>query len=41
MASRKQEAEEVEAKIIKFERLIDEKLRPDLNLVLQKREMVE
>ncbi len=34
-------SEEVEAKILKFERFIDEKLKPDLQRVLKKRETLE
>ena len=34
-------SEEVEAKILKFERFIDEKLKPDLQRVLKKREILE
>jgi hypothetical protein len=38
MTERKLKEEEVEAKILKYERFIDDKLRPDLDKVLKKRE---
>jgi hypothetical protein len=34
-------SEEVEAKILKYERFIDEKLRPDLTRVLNKRDLLD
>lgn len=33
--------EDVDAKILKYERFIDEKLRPDLNRVLEKRSAID
>ncbi len=41
MSERLLKEEEVEAKIVKYERFIDDKLRPDLERVLKKRESVE
>lgn len=41
MSERMLRDEEVEAKIIKYERFIDEKLRPDLDRVLKKRDAVD
>jgi hypothetical protein len=38
MTERKLKEDEVEAKILKYERFIDDKLRPDLDKVLKKRE---
>ena len=38
MTDRALKDDEVEAKLIKYERFIDEKLRPDLDRVLKKRE---
>lgn len=38
MTDRALKDNEVEAKLIKYERFIDEKLRPDLDRVLKKRE---
>ena len=41
MSERMLRDDEVEAKIIKYERFIDEKLRPDLDRVLKKRDNVD
>jgi hypothetical protein len=41
MSEKMLKEDEVEAKIIKYERFIDEKLRPDLDKVLKKRDSVE
>lgn len=41
MSERMLKDEEVEAKIIKYERFIDDKLRPDLDRVLKKRDAVD
>lgn len=34
-------SDEVEAKILKYERFIDEKLKPDLGRVLSKRDLID
>ena len=38
MSERPLKEEEVDAKVLKYERFIDEKLRPDLERVLKKRD---
>ena len=38
MSERPLKDEEVDAKVLKYERFIDEKLRPDLDRVLKKRD---
>ena len=35
------EEDKVEAKLLKYERFIDEKLKPDLNRVLLKRDTID
>ena len=41
MTERRLKNDEVDAKILKYERFIDEKLRPDLDRVLKKRDSVD
>ena len=41
MTERRLKNDEVDAKILKYERFIDEKLRPDLDRVLKKRDTVD
>ena len=41
MTERPLKEDEVQAKLVKYERFIDEKLRPDLDRVLKKRETYE
>ena len=41
MTERPLKQEDVDAKILKYERFIDEKLRPDLDRVLKKRDAVD
>ncbi len=41
MSERPLKDDEVDAKVLKYERFIDEKLRPDLERVLKKRDQID
>ncbi len=41
MSERPLKDDEVDAKVLKYERFIDEKLRPDLDRVLKKRDQID